>query len=95
MLADIEVYQLGVMFGMNSQQVNQALAYYNKVREDPSWSNTRLDKSLLIDCLYIVGKKNRTGITVKKVIRITTDMFGYGIKPNPNKWHTTYRHLLV
>ena len=95
MLADIETYQLGLLFGMKPNLVNQALAYYDKVRKDPSWSNARQDKNLLIDCLYIVGKRNRTGITTKKVIRITTEMFGYGIKPNPNKWHTTYRHLLV
>ena len=91
----MEAYQLGVMFGLSPQQVNQALAYFNKVREDPSWSSTRLDRGLLIDCLYLVGKRNRTGVTVKKVINITTDMFGYGITPNPNKWHTSYRHLLV
>lgn len=95
MLTDMEAYQLGVLFGMNSQQVNQALAYFNEVRKDPSWSNVRQDKGLLIDCLYLVGKRNQTGITVKKVINITTSMFGYGIKPNPNKWHTSYMHLLV
>ena len=95
MLDDIVAYQLGLLFGMKPHLVNQALTYYNRVRKDPSWSNMRQDKNLLIDCLYIVGKKNQTGITIKKVIHITTDMFGYGIKPNPNKWHTTYRHLLV
>lgn len=95
MMNDEELYLFGMRIGLKPKQVNETVFLFHKISMDPSWNNTRNDRTLLVDCFYIIAKREKTGITIKKMVNVTTDMFGYGTKPNPNKWRHTHGHLLV
>tara|TARA_R110002020_G_scaffold168349_3_gene357075 strand:- start:8090 stop:8380 length:291 start_codon:yes stop_codon:yes gene_type:complete len=86
---------LGLHFGLKPIDVVNVLKAYNNIRLDYTWSNVRNDKCLMIDCLYLYGKKANSNITVKKAFNITQDLYGVGTKPNPNKWLSSHGHLLV
>ena len=90
----IEGYQLGLLFGLSPKQTMLAIRYYEKIRLDPSWNNKRSDYALLVDCLYLVARGNKSGITVRKVIEITKKHRGKGTQPKLNEWYEDYRGLL-
>jgi hypothetical protein len=94
-ITDKEIMILGLQFGLKPADLVSVMKSYNNIRLDYSWSNVRNNKCLMIDCLYLYGKKGNSKITVKKAFNITQDIYGVGTKPNPNKWLSSHGHLLV
>jgi hypothetical protein len=94
-ITDKEIMILGLQFGLKPVDLVNVLRAYNNIRLDGAWSNVRNNKCLMIDCLYIYGKRGDSDITVKKAFSITQDLYGVGTKPNPNKWLSSHGHLLV
>ena len=90
-----DLMMLGLRFGLKPSDLIDCIKTYNIIRLDHSWNNVRNDKCLMIDCLYLYGKKSKSNITVKRAFNITQDMYGVGTKPNPNKWLSSHGHLLV
>lgn len=87
-----EGYQIGLLFGLKPWQCNEAIRIYENIRLNPRWDSRRSNHGLLIDCLFIKAKQYKTGITVKKAVKITTDYNGVGTQPKPNQWVTHYTH---
>lgn len=85
----IDGYQLGLLFGLTPSQTRDAISLYEDIRLSDNWNNQRSNKGLMIDCLYLVAKRNKTGITIRKAISITKEYSGVGTQPKPNEWLTT------
>ena len=90
----IEGYQLGLLFGLSPKQAQEAIRLFEKVRTHPSWNNRRSNYALMVDCLYMMSKKHKTGITVRKVVEITKKKKGKGTQPKLNEWVSDYEVLL-
>jgi len=90
----IEGYQLGLLFGLTPKQARHAIRTYERIRTHPSWNNRRSNYALMVDCLYMEGKNNKTGITARKVVQITKKMKGVGTQPKLNEWVDDYEVLI-
>jgi len=91
----IEGYQLGLLFGLTPKQAREAIRLFEKVRTHPSWSNKRSNYALMVDCLYMMSKRYKTGVTVRKVVDITKKMRGKGTQPKLNEWVSDYEVLIA
>tara|TARA_R100000995_G_C3467066_1_gene116264 strand:- start:98 stop:394 length:297 start_codon:yes stop_codon:yes gene_type:complete len=89
----LEGYQLGLLFGLTPAQAKRAIQIYETIRLDAHWTNKRNNYALMVDCLYLLGKKYKTGITALKVVDITKQQRGYGTQPMPHKWQNQYKEM--
>lgn len=89
----LEGYQLGLLFGLTPVQAKRAIQIYEDIRLDDDWTNTRNNYALMVDCLYLLAKKHKTGVTALKVVEITKRQRGYGTQPMPHRWQSQYKEM--
>ena len=89
----LEGYQLGLLFGLTPVQAKRAIQIYEFIRLDDHWTNKRNNYALMVDCLYLLAKEHKTGITTLKVVDITKKQRGYGTQPMPHRWFNQYKEL--
>jgi len=85
-----KAYQLGMMIDLTPKQIHEALDIYQKVSRDNNWDSVRNNYSLMIDCIYIVGKKYKVGITIDSIIYLTRELYGKSTQPKPHLWRQRY-----
>lgn len=92
---EASIYSLGMELGLKPSQVNAAYTLYHQVRMNYHYSNRRTDKCLLIDCIFLMTRKqHNTKVSIKDVEKATMRIFGEKTKPNPNKWVSSVPHLI-
>lgn len=87
--------QMASDFGVRPADMTSVLKSHSAIRLDDSWSNVRSDRNLLIDLLYLYGKRSGSKITVQKAFEVTQGMYGKGTRPTPSKWLESHGHLVV
>ena len=55
-----------------------------------NWDSIRNNYSLMIDCIYIIGKKHKVGITIESMIVLTRKLYGKSTQPKPHLWRNKY-----
>jgi|TARA_B110001452_G_C15142428_1_gene397789 hypothetical protein len=90
MVSEKKAYQLGMMIHLNPKQIHEALDMYHIVSRDNNWDSIRNNYSLMIDCIYIIGKKYKVGITIESMIVLTRKLYGKSTQPKPHLWRNKY-----
>jgi len=87
-------YRLGMLFGLKPKQVMEGVRLYNTIITHDLWNSKRSRISLMTDCMYLMGKKYETGITIEKAKALTREEFGVETQPRPNTW-SELRHAIL
>ena len=90
MVSEKKAYQLGMMIDLTPKQIHEALDMYHHVSRDNNWDSIRNNYSLMIDCIYIVGKRYKVGITLESMIVLTRELYGKSTQPKPHIWRNRY-----
>jgi|TARA_R100001463_G_scaffold80574_1_gene135053 hypothetical protein len=85
-----KAYHLGLLIDLTPNQVHEALDMFYKVSRDKNWDTIRNNQCLLIDCIYIIGKKYKVGITLDTMIDLTKELYGVSTQPKPHVWRERY-----
>ena len=88
-------YELGLLIGLKPRQVMEAIRLFNKVSTHDDWDCRRSNHSLMLDCMYITGKKYNTGITMLRVVELTKQHYGVATHPRPNRWEKFYEDNIL
>lgn len=79
-------YELGLLFGLKPKQVMEGIRLYYKISRHEDWDCRRSNYSLMLDCIYLTGKKYKTGITMLRALELTKEHYGVATHPRPNRW---------
>lgn len=83
-------YHLGLLIELTPKQIHEALDIYHEVSRDKNWDTIRNNRALLIDCMYIIGKKYKVGVTQDTFITLTKELYGVSTQPKAHLWRHRY-----
>tara|TARA_R100000008_G_C3555055_1_gene152714 strand:+ start:594 stop:896 length:303 start_codon:yes stop_codon:yes gene_type:complete len=85
---------LALELGISLLSWRKARTLFKTLLEHPLWNNQRSPHSLMIDCLYLVVRKEGYPLTINNFKQATVNLFGISTQPRPSDWSKTYQFII-
>tara|TARA_R100000656_G_C3915327_1_gene121751 strand:+ start:94 stop:396 length:303 start_codon:yes stop_codon:yes gene_type:complete len=85
---------LALELGVSAQSWGKARTLFKTLLKHPLWNNQRSPHSLMIDCLYLVVRKEGYPLTIRDFKQATINLFGISTQPRPSDWTKYYKSII-
>ncbi len=86
--------ELATSLGLNVQQFATAKLLQLHIEQSPQWFGMRSPHGLMVDCMYLVAKRNGMKTSAIKMREHTLKIFGVGTQPRPSSWQDDFTEVL-
>ena len=85
---------LALELGISALSWSKARTLFKTLSAHPLWNNQRTPHSLMIDCLYLVVRKEGYPLTIRNFKQATINLFGISTQPRPSDWAKNYQFII-